>query len=805
MIKNYLKQIYRQVLKYRLSSMINLFGLSVGIACCFVIFLFVDNELKYDQYHTNSDQIYRITTIESNDNAVRSFAHSYLPYALLLESQTPEIDKSVRLLQQSVSIANKDSDIIFQEEQFFYADSTFFDVFSIPLKFGNNATALSEPRNIIISENAAKKYFGRSDVLGETLILEQNILLTVSGVFSELPSQSSLQFEMIAPMDVTRETFGSWLFDHGKTWHYPQVYSFVKLSSNKGLANLNERLEAFDKEFLPEYIQEARSHELLPLKDVHFSKLENEMHSTIDKKVLYTFIAAGIVILLIAAFNFINLFLARIVLRFKEVGIKKVLGATPFNIWQQTLIESLFYLSLSLFLALGWVFLFLPFFNNLMETNLELFNSNTLQVWLTIVSLIIILSILISFVPSIFLSRFNVNTTLKGLSARIFKRKSSVSLQSVLVIFQFAIAVVLIIATIVMQSQMSFIKNKDLGLSKDQTIILPVRDENIQKDFSILKNKLLQQNNIQSVSAISNFPWAKGYYDFETVITNDGNETKANAYTLLVDEDFIPAMGMKMISGRGFSRAFGTDSTTFIMNETAARLYGIKDETGVLLEMSQIGSNKPKRGELIGIVKDFHLQSLHNKVEPLILTLATASYFTDNIIIKFAGTDVEATLNSIQSEIKQIVPDRPFEYFFLDDAFNKLYQRETRISTLFNYFSILSIIIACLGLMGIVAFTTSQRIKEIGIRKVLGATVSSIVKLITVSFLRLVVVAILIAIPIAYLFMTNWLEDFTYRINLSLWIFVSAGCIALVIAVFTIGYQSVRSAMANPVNSLRSE
>lgn len=805
MIRNYLKHVYRQVLRNRLNSTINFFGLSVGIACCFVIFLFVDNEFKYDEYHADSDKIYRVTTIENNDNSVRKFAHSYLPYATLLESQITEIDQSVRLLEQSVSVVNKENNIAFQEEKFFLADDSFFNVFSVPLAYGKSSTALSQPNSLVISEAAAIKYFGRANVIGETLTVEQNILLTISGVFRKLPSQSSLQFEMIAPMSVAKDFFGSWILDHGKTWHYPQVYSFVKLSPNAELATVRNKLGDFDKKFLPQYISRTRSHEFMPIVDMHFSDLENEMHSTIDKKILFTFIIAGIVILLIAAFNFINLFLARIVLRFKEVGIQKVLGATKFNIWQQTLVESLFYLVLSLTLAIGLVFLFLPSFNNLMATELELFNTSIIRVWLTILGLIMVLSILISLAPSIFLSRFNLIATLKGLNNKVTKRKSSISLQSILVTFQFAIAVILIVATLVMQSQMNFIRSKNLGLNKEQVVVLPVRDESIQKNFRTLKNKLLQKKNIQHVSAISNFPWEKGYYDFQTLIKSDGNEIKANAYTLLIDEDFVQTLDMKMDKGRGFSGKFRTDSTAFVMNETAANLYGIKDQNGVVIEMSQIGSKVPKRGELIGIVKDFHLQSLHNKVEPLILTLAPASYFTDNIIVRFTGSEVENTLTSIQSAMQEIAPNRPFEYFFLDDAFSRLYQKEVRISTLFNYFSILSIVIACLGLLGIVALTTSQRIKEIGIRKVLGASLVNIVRLITTSFLRLIIVGIVIAIPIAYLFTSNWLSGFTYRITLSWWIFAVAGFAAIAIATLTIGYQSIKSAMANPVNSLRTE
>ncbi|MEM1001098.1 MAG: FtsX-like permease family protein, partial [Bacteroidota bacterium] len=632
-----------------------------------------------------------------------------------------------------------------------------------------------------------------------------SLLLRVTGVFSELPNQSSIQFEMIAPMNLTKEVFGPWIEDVNKTWYYPQVYSFVKLVTAESITKVESQLASFEGAFLPPYITDVRTQGLLPLEEVHFSNLENEIHPTIKKNILYTFTAAGVVILLIAAFNFINLFLSRIVLRIKDVSVQKVMGASGYNIWQQTFVESLVYLGSSLFLALGWVFLFLPVFNNLMETDLGLFKPNTLEAWLTVFLIILALSLMISFVPSLFLSRFSLTSSLKGLKQSTKKRKSAFSLQSTLVVFQFSIAVVLIISTIVMQSQMSFIKSKNLGLNTEQVVVLPVRDESVQNNFSTLKNQLLQNNTITSVSAISNFPWSKGYYDFQTLITHSGNEIKANAYTLLVDEDFVQTMGMNMVFGRSFSREFGTDSTAFIMNETAARLYEIDDQEAVTIEMAQIGSRQPKKGQLIGIVEDFHLQSLHNKVEPLIITLAPESYFTDNIIVKFSSLDVTNTLNSIASDLQKIAPDRPFEYFFLDEAFAQLYQKETRISFLFNYFSILAIVIACLGLLGMVAFATSQRIKEIGIRKVLGATVSSIVKLITMSFIKLVIIAVLIAVPVAYLFMSNWLESFSYRTTLSWWMFLAAGCIALIIALIAIGYQSLRSAIANPVNALRSE
>jgi putative ABC transport system permease protein len=397
-------------------------------------------------------------------------------------------------------------------------------------------------------------------------------------------------------------------------------------------------------------------------------------------------------------------------------------------------------------------------------------------------------------------------TILKGKSEALFKGKKAMSIQSLIVIFQFTIAVILIIAAIGMQLQMNFISNKNLGLQKEQILVLPVRNENIQENFSVLKNKLLKIKEVQDVSAISNFPWEKGFYDFETTINNNGNVIKANAQTLLVEENIISTLSMEMIKGRGFSKDYLSDSEmAFIMNETAATEYGISDPKGVKIVMQNISSHEAKEGNLIGIVKDFHLQSLHEKVAPLILTISPESYFTDNIVVKLTGTNISESIASIESQLKEIAPNRPFEFFFLNDAFDKLYQKEKRVSSLFQYFSILAIIIACLGLLGIVAFATAQRLKEIGIRKVLGASVIGIVELLTTSFLKLVLTAIVISVPLAWLLMSKWLEDFAYRITMHWWIFLVAGTTAMLIAILTICYQAIKAAIANPVKSLRTE
>lgn len=806
MMRSNFKKIFRQALRNPLYSVINLFGLSAGIASCIIIFLFVENEFTYDRFHKNGDRVYRVNTQETADGAVRRFAHSYLPVIPLMQSQMPEIEEAVRLLPQSVSVANKERNILFQENKFCYGDSNFFNLFSFPLQQGDINTALKEPHNIVLTQAVAKKYFGDADPMGKELVIEQNTVFKVTGIFAEIPSQSSLQFDLLAPMAAIKDVWGPWIVNNNRTWHHPPVYSFVKLSSVSGINKAEQLLGGFEEKFLPPHIAKTRSHFFQKLSDIHFSNLENEPQPSINKKILYIFIAAGIVILFIAAFNFINLFLSRIVFRLRGVGIQKVVGAGNRHIWGQTLAESFFYLFTAFVLSALWVTLFLPDFNSLMNRNLVLFGPESLKVWLLLAALLLGTGFLISIVPSVILSRVKLINVLKGKNESFFPRRKVISLQSVFVVFQFIIAVVLIIATVVMQSQMHFIRNKDLGLKKEQVLVIPVMDETLQESFTVLKNKLSQVSGVVGVAAISNFPWEKGFYDFETTVRKNGTETRANAPTLLIEEGFIKTMGMTILKGRDFSKDFKTDTVSaFIMNETAAAQFGITDPQGVKLLMESVAAGKPKEGELIGIVKDFNLQSLHEVVQPLILTVAPESYYIDNIVVKLSSDNIPGTISRIESQVKEISPGRPFEYFFLDNAFEKLYQNEARVSTVFNYFSVLVIIIASLGLLGIVAFSAAQRFKEIGIRKVLGAPVTGLVALLTKDFLKLVIVAVLVASPVGWWIMNKWLQDFAYRISIEWWVFIVAAVTALLIALLTVSIQAIKAAVANPVKSLRTE
>jgi putative ABC transport system permease protein len=804
MLQNYFRVALRYLRKDKLYTFINLAGLSIGIACCVIIFLFVQSEINYDRLHKNSDNIYRLTTIETNEAGTRQMAHSYIPMAPLIQSQFADVQEVVRVFPYSASVSNKERKLSFQEEQFLFVDSNFLRVFSFELIKGNLQTALSSPDDLLVTQAVAQRYFADADPVGKQLMIANNSF-KIAGILKDPPANSSLQFQMLASFSAAGKVLGPWILNPEQTWYHPPLYSFIQI--NKAAADkLQLQMNSFEKKFLRKDIAKNRTHQLQPLSEIHFSSLENEMHPSTNKQTVYIFIAIAVLILVIAAVNFINLFLSRILQRLRGVGVRKVLGATNRNIWWQTAAESGSFLFFALILSLIWVTIFLPKFNEAMDMKLTAFTGNSLFVWLITMTLIIILSLLIALLPSHLLSRFRIVSILKGDNTSLFPRKRTFSLQSSFVIFQFMIAIILVASTIIIRSQLNFIQTADIGLQKKQTLVIPIRDEVIQNDFVAMKNRLSQVAGVLNVSAISNFPWAKGFYDFNTAINNNGKLIESNAFTLLVEEDFISTMGMKMAEGRSFSKDYGSDgATAFIINETAAKKFGITSSAGVKLTMNDVASGKPKKGELIGIVKDFHLQSLHHIVDPLILTVSPEPYYLDNIVLKVSPNAIRATLKNIEASVKNISPDTPFDYFFLDDAFEKLYRREMRLGTVFNYFSVLAIIISCLGLFGIAAFTSVQRSKEIGIRKVLGATVLNIATMISKDFIKLVLLAAIIAVPIAWWGMNKWLEDFAYRITISWWVFIIAGFIALMIALFTVSFQAVKAAVANPVKNLRTE
>ncbi|HYF29865.1 MAG TPA: ABC transporter permease [Chitinophagaceae bacterium] len=805
MLNNYFKEALRYLGKDKLYTFINLTGLSAGIACCVIIFLFVYGEIRYDRFHKDADKIYRLTTFETNDAGTTQMAHSYIPMASLMQSAFPDIRDAVRMLPYSVSVTNKEKNVAFQEDKFFFVDSTFFRVFSFQLISGDANTVLNNPGSILMTQSAAEKYFGKEDAVGKLLSIEGN-LFTIAGVLENIPGNSSLQFNILAPLSSARTIVGTWIASNESTWYFPPVYTFFTIEKPADARKIDAGMNGFEQKFLRPDVAKTRDHRLQPLNEVHFSSLEAEMHPSTSKTTIVIFITIALLTLIIAAINFINLLLSRIMQRLRGIGIRKVVGATNRDLWWQSATETGSFLIAAIVLSALVVKLVLPVFNSTLELQLSAFSPDALVVWGGIVLLIGAIWLIIPMFPMKLLSAFSVVNVLKRENVSLAKSKPTFSLQSFLVVFQFVICIALIAAALIIQSQLSYIQTKDIGFKRDQQLVIPVRDEKIQENFASVKQEILRVPGVSEVSALSNFPWVRGFYDFNTLIYDNGRIDSSNAFTLLVDEDFIRAMQMKIVDGRAFSKDFSTDKNAFIINESAAKNFGITSVAGVKLTMQSVAAGKPKEGNLIGIVKDFHFQSLHHPVEPLILTIAPQSYYLDNMIVRVSSSgDISSTLKQIESAFKKVVPDRPFDYFFLQEAFDKLYRKEMRLGNIFNYFSILAILISCLGLFGISSSANMRRVKEIGIRKVLGASSANITAMLSQKFLKLVLIAAVIAIPFAWWMMDKWLQNFAYKINISWWVFGFATLIALVIALVTISFQTIKASMANPVSTLRSE
>ncbi|MBK7871975.1 MAG: FtsX-like permease family protein [Saprospiraceae bacterium] len=509
-------------------------------------------------------------------------------------------------------------------------------------------------------------------------------------------------------------------------------------------------------------------------------------------------------ILAIACVNYINLSLSRLIQRLREIGMRRILGAQNRQILFQMLTESVLYLAIALVLAIGLVNFFLPTFNHLVDKQLVLWDSQNVVLGLGIIGMVVFIAALVSLFPALALFRFHVGGILKSEYTKVSRKFSGFSFKNSFVIFQFTVAIGLIVATMIVQYQLSFIRTKDLGLQPDQTMVIPIRDEAVQQNFEAVKNTLSSISGVVSVSALSNFPWEDGFYGFPSAIEGQGKNIEADLPTLFVDEDFLKTMGMEISKGRGFfNNSIGDKQTAFLMNEAAAEKYGIKEVEGIRIKSAS--TQEVKEGDLIGIVKNFHMKSLHHPIDPIVLTVSPESYYIDNFVVRLKTTNLAQTIKHFSEKWSQVAPDRPFEYFFLDEAFAELYRKEARMGQLFSYFTILALFIACLGMFALAAFMSERRTKEIGIRKVLGANVSNIVTLLSKDFVKLVLVSVIFAFPIAWWAMNRWLQDFAYRIDIQWWMFVLAGVAAVGVALLTVSFQAIRAAVANPVESLRSE
>jgi putative ABC transport system permease protein len=804
MLKNYLKIAARNFLKYKAYSFINVAGLAIGIACCVLMLLYVQKELSYDRFHQNAERIYRVIVDESNEGNVRHLANTYAPLAPALQAEFPEISRIVRFFPHSVTV-ERDEQKRFQEEHFFFVDSTVFEVFSFAFMRGDPGAALHEPNALVITAAVAHKYFGDENPVGQILTIENRLDLKITGVLQNVPHNSHVDFDFLANINSASALMGNWLLTRG--WHWPPMYTYVLLPQNYSASAIENRMPELVREHLPKDLASRQALRLQPLTDIHLhSDLENEIAPTSNIAYVYVFSAIAAFVLLIACFNFMNLATARAAKRAKEVGLRKVIGAQRGQLIKQFLGESLFYAVLALLLALVLVEVFLPTFNTLLGKQIEMSYTNNLGVVFGLLALTLIVGVLAGSYPALFLARFRPVQALHGKALSGIGGRSPLRLRAVLVVVQFVISIGLIVVTLVVNEQAQFIQNKRLGFDKERLVVVSLRDEAMQQNLAAIKNALLSQSGVSDVTTISNFPWEQGYYDFYIRAEGMKADEKFNMPTLLVDHDFIRAFGMEIVAGREFSKEHTTDAQeAFILNEAAVKKLGWDSAIGKKIEMEAVASGKPRAGRVIGVVKDFHLRSLHYEIEPLVMLVSPELYYFDNLAIRLDAKNIPQTLAGLEQQWRELAPHRPFECFFLDEVFDKLYRKEQKLAQVFRYFSAIAIFVGCLGLFGLASFIAEQKTKEIGIRKVLGASVAGIVGLLSKDFAKLILLANVITWPGAYYAMNRWLQGFAYRIDLELVTFLIAGALALALALLTISFQAVKAALANPVEALRYE
>ncbi len=792
--KNYLTIAFRNLWRHKGFSFLNIMGLAVGMTACFLIFLYVSFETSYDNFHSKSDRIYRVVTDTKTPTETIEQSHTTTPIGINLKRDFPEVQQQVRLEEDEFLV--RKGDLKFQEQRTVMADSTLFDVFDFPLIAGNQKTALVEPMSIVMSESSVLKYFGNTEALGHQILLTgAAIPATVTGIMKNIPGNSQIQADIFVSLSSYKQIYGTPTTD--SEWTNHNNYTYLLLKPNTNAADLEKKFPAFMELHHGAQAKQLQMQDYLslePLRDVYLkSKREGFVTGSITNVYIFSVIAAFI--LMIACINFVNLTTARSAERAKEVGIRKVVGAAKYQLARQFIGESVLICLIAFLLSVVLCALSLPHFNQLAGKVISqsIFTNPThiLSLWL----LSLAIGVVAGLYPSLVLSSFRPISVLKG---RFATGTSGLLLRKGLVVFQFTISIALIAGTVVVYSQLSYMRNRELGFSKDQEVII---NTNFDKNKDVFKESLASIPSVISTSYSSGVPGSSPNSAYSLLENKKGEMQKTNIDLYFVDFDYIDQYQLKIISGRSFSRAFTTDSTkSMLINETAVKMLGYassKDAVG--RNFDQWG----RQGKIIGVLKDFHYKSLQQPIQPLAMRIETFGF--NAISIKVAAANLPATLKSIESKWNQAIPNRPFEYIFLDDYFNKQYGTQENFGNLFFNFSVLAIFISCLGLLALSSYSTMQRTKEIGVRKVLGASVSNIVTLLSGDFIKLVLIAFLIASPVAWLTMHKWLEGFAYPIDISWKVFVLSGLAAVVIAFLTISFQAVKAAIINPITSLRTE
>ena len=787
MIKSYLKIAWRNLVRHKSFSFINIGGLSIGIAACLLISLYVHYQLSYDAYHTKKDRIVRISNLmhtPENDNVNVALSPALL--ATALNHNYPEVEAAVRFEPDAAVM--KVNNQLFKEDNVYKADADIFKVFTYKFAEGTPDQALSDPHSIVITETLAKKYFGAGSAIGKNITCNGQ-LCRISAVLEDLPENSDLKISALLPVDYSKTT--TWIADDFS------VYTFVLFKQKPDIKAFEKKLAKISKqEIQPELnkmgaVKYSLTFNAEPLTDVHFS--DGKIGDTIkgDKQLVYIFSILSIVILIIALLNYINLSTARAAERAKEVGVRKVNGAIQSSLIRQFLFESFFVTLIALAVAIALTLVMLPFLNSLLQIKISFWSSSLS--FLVICGLVLVSSLLTGLYPAFVLSAFSPITALKG----NFKHAAKgLTLRKVITITQFVIATVMIASAFIMNRQINFVQHRSLGYNQNQVLNISLPQDSVAlQRVPAFNNALKQMSQVKGTSvqnglAIINSGQAKS----TTMVKSNGAKRELMSNYFSVDDKFIPVLNMNLVAGRNFSESMATDKKEgFIVNEAFVKQVGWKKPIGEAIE------GFDHKGHVVGVVKDFHYASMHSPVAPLVMVYTT--FRPASVLVKISPNNLGLVKNAWQTHF----PDYPFTYDFMDSAFNTIYQKDIASIKLFNYFTILSIVLACLGLYGLAHLIATQRTKEIGIRKVLGAALNQLLVLLAKDFVKLIAFAAVLAIPITWFIMNKWLSSYAYHISINWWLLVSPVFVILLISVLVISYQTIKVAVTNPVKSLKSE
>ncbi|MFT3705378.1 MAG: ABC transporter permease [Agriterribacter sp.] len=800
MFKNYIKIAWRNLLRNKTFSIINIGGLAIGLAACWLIMLYVNNELHYDRYHANAERIYRIAQHAEWGGGGFNLALTSPPYAEAFKNTFPEVKEAVRLdMEGGGTITYGDKHI--QEGNIIFADSSFFQVFSYHFLYGDQ-DALDKLQSIVITKTMAQKIFGDASTAINKTILFGNESNIVTGVIDDVPASSHFTFSAIRRMPP----------NNNANWGDSYLYTYLLLNKDADIEKLNAKLPSFYNKYLKATMEKLAGKinyqlELQPLTSIHLhSNLEYEIGPNGSMRYVLVFSLVAALILIIASINYMNLSTARSSLRVKEIGVRKVNGSGRWQLAAMFLVESILITFIASLIAILLVKLVMPFFLQFIGKDAGIWQPGTWQTIALCAAFALVTGFLSGIYPAFFLSGFKLIPSLKGLTGT---HEGNLRFRQSLVVFQFVVTIAMIAGSFIIYRQLQYVSTKELGFNKDQVLTFHLSNQDARKKVELIKATLLKNPAIEGAASagnpIGNNNLGGNDYRAEEKDGKMGDKDKM-AHILLADEDFIGTMQVKMAAGRNFSKEMSTDKDKVVLiNETFAQREGWKDPIGKKIQRGVDTAGNPRIYEVAGVMKDFNIYSLQHKIEPLIVMLPSSDGDKDNIYVRVSSKQTTAGIQYIESVFRQFDNINPFEYSFLDENFSRQYASEKMQGKLLMMFTILAIIVACLGLFGLVTFTAEQRRKEIGIRKVLGSSVSGIVVLLAKDLVKLVLIAMVIATPIAWIAMNKWLQDFAYRINIGWWIFAIAGILGLLIAFVTVSVKAVNAAIANPVKSLRTE